>query len=129
MKFQSANMKKYGLIPGTGLVYRGVRIRYPSVGSIASAGEDSVFSSAMIDENDANVELLDGMGYMHVYSYHGKNVWDIEHHMEISRQRSMNIKYMTFHRERICRTLRYHNFGEVKVMGREGLAFIYNGET
>lgn len=128
MKFQSSGYKRYGLIPGTGMARRGVQARYPSAGQHAASGEDSVFACWLLDQNEQYVELLDGRGYMQVYSYHGKNVWNLHHHAEISRCRSMSVDHMRQHRERICETIEYMKFeGGIKVMGREGLAFTHKG--
>ena len=125
-KFASGGKKKWGLIPGTCMAVKGLRIRYPSAGDFASAGEDSIFSNWLVDNTYDEVQLLSGRGYMQVYSYHGKNVWDIEHHTAISKHRSHPIKFMWENRSRICKSLDYLNFSdEVRVMGREGLAFTY----
>lgn len=129
LKFQSSGMKKFGLIPGTCMAYRNIQARYPSAGTHCSAGEDSIFASRILDQDDSCIELLDGYGCMQVYSYHGKNVWDIEHHTNISKCRSMSVDHMIKNKERICHTIQYLGFeGEIKVMGREGLAFTYRGD-
>ena len=122
----SGGAKKWGLIPGTCMSHRGLPIRYPSSGEHASAGEDSVFSNWLVDNMYNEVQLLQGRGYMQVYSFHGKNVWDIKHHTNISKFRSHGIIHMLKNRERIEKTLDYLGFSdEVRVMGREGLAFTY----
>jgi hypothetical protein len=74
--------------------------------------------------------LLGHRGYMQVYSFHGKNVWDIQHHLYISQYRSMPVEYMIKNRERLCASLRYLDFAEeIRVMGREGLAFVYRKDN
>jgi hypothetical protein len=108
----------------------GLEYRYPSAGEHASAGEDSVMASRMCFEKESEVLLLEGMGYLHVYSFHGKNVWDVDHHLEISHKRGMLREDIVKYRTRICRTLDYMKFGDtVTVMGSDGLAFIYRSKN
>jgi glycosyltransferase involved in cell wall biosynthesis len=125
--YQSGGMKKYGLIPGTIMAYKkNFPYKYPSSGQFARAAEDSVLTNWMCDNMPSSVEILTEFGYLYMYSFHGKNVWDVEHHINISMNRSLYIDYMIKHRERICRTLKYLNLAdEVQVMGRDGLAFTY----
>lgn len=126
-KYQSANLKRCSLVPGTILSYRDVGVRYPSSGQFCSAGEDSVFADALITKDYNSVVLLEGMGYMHVYSYHGTNqVYGIGHHMAISENRSEYKAHVEAHESQIRDTLNYLQFeGEVKVMSREGLVFTH----
>ena len=129
LEYASGGKKKWGLIPGTCMAYRGTRARYPSAGDFASAGEDSIFSNWLVDKTYDEVQLLSGRGYMQVYSYHGKNVWDINHHSQISKHRSHSIGFMRQNQGKIWKTLDHLKFAEeIKVMGREGLAFVYRGD-
>lgn len=124
--YQSGGLKKFGLIPGTIMAYQGLPYKYPSFGQFARAAEDSVLTNRVCDERSSEVEILSEFGYMQVYSFHGKNVWDVQHHQGISQYRSVYVDYLIKHRDRICRTLNYMKFpGEIKVMGRDGLAFTY----
>jgi glycosyltransferase involved in cell wall biosynthesis len=120
---------RYGLIPGTLMAYKeGFVARYPSAGQHARAGEDSILSDTLVANEQ--VILLKGKGNMQVYSYHGRNVWDIEHHRKISIYRSHDISFMNRNREKICETLRFMKFSPtVRVMGREGLAFIFEDDN
>lgn len=120
---------RYGLIPGTIMAYReNFAARYPSSGKYAKAGEDSVLSDILCVKNQ--ITILKNKGYMQMYSYHGKNVWDIKHHLGLSKMRSHDVQFMNFHKEQICSVLKYMNFSPiVKVMGREGLAFTYKEEN
>lgn len=116
---------RYGLIPGTLMAYsNGFQVKYPSAGKHAKAGEDSILSDLLV--SSTSVSLFKGRGNLQVYSYHGKNVWDLEHHLNISKWRSHDIQFMNKHRKVIVDTLRYMNFSPVvRVMGRDGLAFVY----
>lgn len=123
--FHSGGRKEYSLIPGTIMGWRkGFPARYPSAGWNCSAGEDSVLAYGLLEDEDS-VTLLNGYGHLHVYSHHGKNVWDIEHHEKISRERALPTSHLFEHREKICRTLDYLRLGRVKVTGRDGLAFVH----
>lgn len=129
-EYCSGNVKKFSLIPGTIMAWKDKLLaRYPSGGKWCSAGEDSILAYKLCDV-DNYVELLPNYGYMQVYSYHGNNVWDHNHHLEISNKRSMKISHMLENRERICRTLDYLKLNNVvDVMGREGLAFRYEAKN
>ena len=128
-EYQSNFNIRYGLIPGTIMAFReGFSARYPSAGRHAKSGEDSVLSDVLAAKGQ--ITLLKNKGSMQVYSYHGKNVWDLEHHLNISKHRSNDISFMNKHRSQICNTLKYMNFSStVRVMGREGLAFIYEADN
>lgn len=129
-QFCSGGHKKYSLIPGTIMAYRqGFEYRYPSAGHWCSAGEDSVLAYQMLQQDEDSVALLSGFGYMQMYSYHGKNVWDLDHHLKISRERCLNSDVILKHRNRICSAIDYLKLeGAIKVMGREGIAFTYEAK-
>ena len=116
----------YSLIPGTVMAYKkDLAGRYPSSGSNCKTGEDSVFSNYLLNK-DVGIDVLSGRGCMQVYSYHGRNVFNLEHHSGLSRIRSHNRRIILDHREEICRSLKYFQFeGTTRVMGRDGLAFTY----
>lgn len=124
-RFLSGNIQEFSLIPGTIMAYKkGFNFRYPSVGSIASAGEDSILAHDLCVEG--KVVLLRDKGYLHVYSFHGKNVWDFEHHRIISKRRSMSISHMLKNRNKISRTLKHLCLSEqIGVFGNDGFAFDY----
>lgn len=129
-RIHSGGWKKFGLIPGTIMAYKeGFPYRYPSSGEHASAGEDSVLAYDLCETHDEQVVLLEDIGHLHVYSFHGKNVWDIRHHMNISMVRGVQAFYLIENRDKITRTLDYLKLSdEIKVMGKDGLAFIYEAK-
>ena len=120
---------QWSLIPGTLMAYKkDFDVKYPSAGKFAGAGEDSVLSDELALSD--RVILLKGRGDMQVYSYHGKNVWNLAHHRKIAQYRSHEIAHMLQNRQKICRTLKYLNFSPVvKVMGKNGLAFTYEADN
>lgn len=128
-KYLSGEKLKSMLIPGTIMAYKaGLAARYPSGGKRCRTGEDTVFSNQLL-RLGVNVSVLSGYGTMQVYSFHGKNVFDIEHHKVLSRLRSCYRWEVLNKREEISQTLKYLCFdGETRVMGRDGLAFTYGGK-
>lgn len=126
-RYHSGNRLCYSLIPGTLMAARDLGVRYPSSGKDAKAGEDSVFSNRLISAMQDQIAILSGMGYMHVYSYHGDNqVYDLTHHNHISKCRSQPRVDVVRHRNQICDTIDYLNLpGEVRVMCRDGLVFTH----
>lgn len=124
----SGGYKKFGLIPGTILAYTdGFSYRYPSSGEHAAAGEDSVMTGYICETHGEEVLILKNYGYLHVYSFHGKNVWDMEHHLEISKKRSLLRRDLIKHRELVSRTLDYMQLDErIDVVGMDGLAFTWS---
>lgn len=126
----SGEKKIYGHIPGTIMAWRkGFGYRYPASGEHARAGEDSVMTHKICNQHPEDVGLLKDHGYMHVYSFHGKNVWDLEHHMNISRVRGMPRSYILPYRKQIAETIDFLRLGTVEVMGSDGLAFVHKGEA
>lgn len=123
--FLSGNIQEFSLIPGTLMAYKsGFDVRYPSSGIHARAGEDSVLAHQLCEQG--KVILLRHKGYLHVYSYHGKNVFDIEHHRGISRHRSVTISTLLKNRDRIAATMDFLQLGtRISVSGRDGVAFIH----
>jgi glycosyltransferase involved in cell wall biosynthesis len=128
-QYCSNGIKKCSLIPGTIMAYRRhFHNKYPSAGSYCSAGEDSVLTTTLCENDIDNdqVVLMSNYGYVQMYTFHGNNVWDEEHHLKISKNRSLPVSYINKNRQRICDTINYLELeGTIKVMGREGLAFTH----
>ena len=124
-RFLSGNIKEFSLIPGTLMAYKKDFIaKYPSAGNFASAGEDSILAHDLCE--DSNVILLRDKGYLHVYSFHGKNVYDIEHHQGISKHRSVSVPFMLENRKKINETLSHLRLApKIECRGRDGFAFLY----
>jgi glycosyltransferase involved in cell wall biosynthesis len=132
-QFCSNNIKRCSLIPGTIMAWRHLfHNRYPSAGQWCSAGEDSILSNKLCEDDPDNNEviLLSGFGYMQMYTYHGNNVYDVQHHLKISYNRSLDSNYLLRNRDRICKTIDHTLLsGTIKVMGRDGLAFTYEAKS
>lgn len=126
-RYCSGNTMKWSLIPGTIMARRNLRVKYPTSGKHCSAGEDSIFADALLEKYEHQVILMCNVGYMHVYTFHGTNqVYDIDHHLNISKLRSQPREAIVRYKDQICGTLRYLNLpGDIKVMCRDGLVFTY----
>lgn len=112
---------KFSLIPGTIMAYKdGFEFFYPS----RTHGEDSILATEICDTHQAT--LLAGAAHLNVYSFHGKNVYDVNHHRYISQCRSCYAAEVFEMKREIIEALDYFNFApEVKVVGRDGQAFLY----
>lgn len=123
MRYHSGDSKRYGLIPGTLMAYRGcIEIKYPTWKS----GEDTVFANRLLAEDVSRVILLSGAGHLHVYSYHGNNVYGYDHHVAISKHRSENRATIMESRQKIISAITYLKLdGKIRVMCSDGLAFVY----
>lgn len=122
-KFHNGGVTKYSLIPGTIMAWSDkFSYRYPN----AKLGEDSFISDLFCKSNESEICLLSGYGYLQVYSFHGQNAWDIDHHLDISKCRSKYVQEILPYQKQICGVLDYLKFnGTVSVCGRDGLAFTH----
>lgn len=83
------NVYKY--IPGTLIMHRDSRFRYPETGAHARAGEDFALLADLCKE--VAVTPLSGAGMLYVYCYHGSNTYDHEHHKNIIASRSCSVEF------------------------------------
>ncbi len=79
------------LIPGTLMMHRDVNARYPEVGECAVRGEDSHFLEQIA--TTGSIAPLSGAGYLYVYTYHGVNTFDENHHREIQRDYAVDATF------------------------------------
>lgn len=122
-------------IPGTIIMKMNDRYKYPETGAKSRASEDVVLVDQLwLDYlvNGLQITKLSDYGYLHIYSFHGtkenhKNTFDKNHHMWLSTNCSQSINYMLKNRELIEQSLNLINIKRnIKIMGKEGLAFNYN---
>jgi glycosyltransferase involved in cell wall biosynthesis len=66
------------LIPGTLMMFRDDRFRYPENGPEARRGEDSVLLNALCDT--VAVSAAKDLGHLYLYTYHGLNTFSQDHH-------------------------------------------------
>ncbi len=70
---------KWKLIPGTLMMWRDARFRYPESGDESRWGEDSALLDGLL-AGGVETAALSGAGYLYVYVYHGANMFSEEHH-------------------------------------------------
>ena len=78
----SADQPLQKLIPGTMMMFKDDRYRYPEAGEFANAGEDTALLKQMLGE--LQIAVLQGQGHLYVYGYHGSNTFSKDHHRLIS---------------------------------------------
>lgn len=73
---------EWQLFPGSVMMKRDDRFRYPESGPYCQRGEDSALV-AQLHENAA-VARIGGMGHLYLYHYHGRNTFSRDHHAQIA---------------------------------------------
>lgn len=108
------------LFPGTVMLWRDPRFRYPESGPYARRGEDSALVNQLF--RSVPIARLPGMGHMYLYRYHGRNTFSEEHHMRITSCCSP-VAHVLPHAERIREALAYYPIPKpVAVLGLDGPA-------
>jgi glycosyltransferase involved in cell wall biosynthesis len=74
------------LAPGTLMMFRDDRFRYPESGPMSRQGEDSVLLSQI--HATIPVAHASGLGYLYLYQYHGRNTFSREHHYHMANFRT-----------------------------------------
>ena len=112
------------LLPGTMMMQKDARFRYPETGPYARRGEDSVLLASLYDHVD--VAALRGEGRLYLYTYHGRNTFDREHHRRLV-MFSRSVAELAFEREVIRDAMaQYPVPRPYMVIGRDGPAFMLN---
>ena len=115
---------RWQLVPGTLMMYRDSRFRYPETGQDSSQGEDTVFLSMLCDA--LRVARLQGMGALYLYTYHGRNTFSQEHHQGL-RVNSTSIAHIHQHERLLKEVLSYYQLPAPYVVnGREGTVFTFS---
>jgi glycosyltransferase involved in cell wall biosynthesis len=129
-RYHSGGQLLHSIIPGTAMIRREVEVRYPSVGVNASAGEDSVFVEKLLAKHHDQIALVKEHGYIHVYTYHGKQVYDLQHHLNISKARAQPREEIIKRSHEIKDLIDYLGLDDnVKVMCRDGLVFVHRRQV
>lgn len=72
----------WDLIPGTLMMVKDARFRYPEAGPNARAGEDTILLTQLSQQ--VKIARLKDAGHLYVYTYHGTNTWSRDHHRELN---------------------------------------------
>lgn len=109
------------LAPGTLLMFRDARFKYPEDGPFARQGEDSIFLETLY--HSVPVAHLGGAGHLYLYQYHGRNTFPREHHYRMSSCRTSNA-HLQENADRLREAARHYPIPRPYfVVGREGPAF------
>jgi glycosyltransferase involved in cell wall biosynthesis len=109
------------LAPGTLMMFRDARFKYPEAGPFARRGEDSVFLETLY--HAVPVARLSGAGHLYLYQYHGRNTFPREHHYRMSTCRTSNA-HLNEYAERLREAVSHYPIPRPYfVVGREGPAF------
>jgi glycosyltransferase involved in cell wall biosynthesis len=110
------------MIPGTLMMFRDDRFRYPETGEAARRGEDSVLLDALCDT--VEVSAAKDLGHLYLYTYHGRNTFSKEHHHHLSTY-SRTAADMRGEVDRIREALSHYPIEKpVIVSGRDGPSFV-----
>lgn len=88
------------LIQGTLLGRRGMMPEYPDI----ARGEDTPVLQTLF-RRGAKLAALDGCGYLYIYTYSGKNAWDLAHHGAISHWKRLRRGQLEARHETLTRHL------------------------
>jgi glycosyltransferase involved in cell wall biosynthesis len=112
------------LLPGTVMMFKDPQFRYPETGEYARRGEDTAFLCSIYET--VPVAYLMGMGWLYLYTFHGRNTFSKEHHHRLSTF-SRTSSEMRERAETIRRALALYPVAKpVVVSGRDGPAFVLN---
>jgi hypothetical protein len=113
---------EWQLFPGTVMMRRDERFRYPEAGPYSSRGEDSV----MVDQlwHAVPVARVGGMGHLYLYHYHGRNTFSREHHLHITSCAGANERIEAMG-EKIREAVHYYPVPKpIPVLGASGPVFV-----
>jgi glycosyltransferase involved in cell wall biosynthesis len=116
---------RHHLLPGTLLMYRDDRFRYPETGPSAVRGEDDDLIDQMYPV--IKVSALREAGYLYVYTYHGKNTFPKDHHARLAIQSSSSLEFIRQRHPTLVQALEYYRLPMPYVVRTaEEIAFVYN---
>lgn len=113
------------LAPGTLMMRRDPRFRYPERGPDARRGEDWLFMEAVYASMP--VAALQGAGHLYLYRYHGRNTYSREHHLSLGTERARPNAQLFRDFGKLQEAVQHYPIARpCSVVGRDGLAFVLN---
>jgi glycosyltransferase involved in cell wall biosynthesis len=110
------------LMPGSLMMFKDERFRYPEAGESSRRGEDSVLLSAVYDT--VPVVAVEDLGHLYLYTHHGRNTFDEAHHRGMGAF-SRSVSDMRARRDVIRRAMVHYPVPKPYfVLGRDGPAFV-----
>jgi glycosyltransferase involved in cell wall biosynthesis len=110
------------LIPGTLMMFRDDRFRYPETGPEARRGEDSVLLNALCDA--VAVSAAKNLGHLYLYTYHGRNTFGQAHHSHMAAFGRSSSDIQGSLRTIRAAMAHYPVAKPYALMGRDGLGFV-----
>ena len=111
-------------VPGSLMMYREERFRYPENGYYARQGEDSMLLESLYGE--LPVAHFTGMGHLYLYQYHGRNTFSKEHHHHMTTC-AAPAAFLRERAETIRRAVTHYPVAKpLVVCGRDEPAFVLN---
>jgi hypothetical protein len=111
------------LAPGTLMMHRDARFRYPESGPDARRGEDWMFMESV--HASVPIAARTGAGHLILYRYHGGNTFSHEHHLRLCTERARPNAQLLQDAARLQEAIRCYPIARpCSVVGREGLAFV-----
>jgi glycosyltransferase involved in cell wall biosynthesis len=112
---------EWRLFPASLMMLRDPRFRYPESGPYAQRGEDSAFLGQLLSH--VPVARIAGQGHLYLYRFHGRNIFEKEHHYRLATCSTRN-EILQTRAEVIRDAVTYYELPRpVTVVGREGAAF------
>lgn len=112
------------LVPGSLMMYKDERFRYPENGYYARQGEDSMLLESLYGE--LPVAHLMGMGHLYLYQYHGRNTFSKEHHYHMTTC-AAPAAFLRARAETLRRAVTHYSVAKpLVVCGRDEPAFVLN---
>jgi len=112
------------LLPGTIMMFKDGRFRYPESGPFAQRGEDSMLLYEIYQT--VGIVAAKDVGYLYLYTYHGRNTFDREHHYRMG---IFSRSVSELEREQAVIRSAMAHYPVAKpylVVGRDGPAFFLN---
>lgn len=117
---------RHHLLPGTLMMARDRRLRYPESGPDAVKGEDDALIDRMAAQQ-VSIAALREHGWLYVYGYHGGNTFSYEHHRRLATQSSSPLGFLRERRPALLEALRHYRLPRPFVVRTaDAEAFFYN---
>jgi glycosyltransferase involved in cell wall biosynthesis len=113
---------EHPLLPGTVLMRRDVKVRYPEAGRGEHYGEDWQLMLELREH--ARVDIAGDLGLLYLYTFHGRNTFSRNHHERMCRRFSRPSDVVAAHTGDILGALAHYPIDlPVEVHGAEGWVF------
>ena len=110
------------LVPGTMMMFKDDRFRYPEAGPYARRGEDSVLLHSLCAA--IVVAAAKDLGHLYLYTYHGRNTFDKDHHYHMAGF-GRSVSDLQARSDTIRAAMAYYPVPKpYMVLGRDGPAFV-----